>query len=93
MNANDVMIDLLEDNRRRLKRVFDTINDACLYWKPDLESNKIAITVWHMARIFDVFLTQQARGASSKEECWFRDGWSERSGYDPRGIGQYGWGC
>ena len=45
-----------------------------------------------MARIFDVFLTQQARGAPAEEECWFRGGWSERSGYDPRGIGQNGWG-
>ena len=92
MNANDVLIDLLEDNRRRLRRVFAAISDECLYWKPDPESNNIAITVWHMARIFDVFLTQHARGASAEEECWFRGGWSERSGYDPRGIGQNGWG-
>ena len=92
MNANDVLIDLLEDNRRRLRRVFDAINDECIYWKPDPHSNNIAITVWHMARIFDVFLTQQARGASAEEECWFRGGWSERTSYDPRGIGQNGWG-
>ena len=92
MNANDVLIDLLEDNRRRLQRVFDAINDECLFWKPDLQSNNIAITVWHMARIFDVFLTQQARGAPAEEECWFRGGWSERTGYDPRGSGQNGWG-
>ena len=92
MNANDVLIDLLADNRRRLGRVFDVINDQCIHWKPDLESNNIAVTVWHMARIFDVFLTQLARGASAEEECWFRGGWSERTDYDPRGIGQNGWG-
>ena len=92
MNANDVLIDLLEDNRRRLKRVFATMNDACINWKPDPESNNIVITVWHMARMFDVFLTQQARGEPAEEECWFRNGWVERTGYDPRGIGQNGWG-
>ena len=92
MNANDVLIDLLEDNRRRLKRVFDAINDQCIIWKPDPQSNNIAITVWHMARIFDVFLIQQAQGESAEEECWFQGGWSVRSGYDPRGIGQNGWG-
>ena len=92
MNANDVLIDLLEDNRRRLQRVFDSVNDECIYWKPDPESNSIAITVWHMARIFDVFLTQQAKGEPAQEEGWFRGGWLEQTGYDPRGIGQNGWG-
>ena len=34
MNANDVLIDLLEDNRRRLRRVFGVMSDECLVWKP-----------------------------------------------------------
>ena len=92
MNANEVLIDLLEDNQRRLQRVLNAISDECLYWKPDPQSNNIAITVWHMARIFDVFLIQQALGASAEDERWFLGGWSKRSGYDPRGIGQNGWG-
>lgn len=86
------MIDLLEDNRRRLHRVFDVMSDDCVYWKPDEATNNIEVTVWHMARIFDVFLTQQAIGSSAEEECWFRHGWAEKTGYDPRGIGQNGWG-
>ena len=89
MNANDVLIDLLEDN---LHRVFSVMNDECVYWKPDMETNNVAITVWHMARIFDVFLTQQAKGDLAEEECWCRHGWAEATGYDPRGIGQNGWG-
>jgi len=92
MNGNDVLIDLLEDNRRRLHRVFDVMSDECVYWKPDEETNSIENTVWHMARIFDVFLTQQAIGNSAEEEYWFRQGWAEKTGYDPRGIGQNGWG-
>ncbi|MEN8173410.1 MAG: DinB family protein [Chloroflexota bacterium] len=92
MNANDVLIDLLEDNRRRLKRVFDVMNDECVYWKPDRGTNNIAVTVWHMARIFDVFLTQQVKGDLPGEACWFRQGWAEQTGYDPRGIGENGWG-
>ena len=62
MNANDVLIGFLEDNGRRLHRVFNRMNDECVYWQPDMETNSIAITVWHMARIFDVFLTQQVKG-------------------------------
>jgi hypothetical protein len=92
MNGNDVLIDLLEDNRRRLQRVFNAISDDCVYWRPDQKTNNIEVTVWHMARIFDVFLTRQALGKQAAEECWFRGGWAEQTGYDPRGIGQYGWG-
>ena len=92
MNANDVIIDLLEDTRRRLRRVMGQISDECLYWTPDPEANSIAVTVWHMGRLFDVFLTQQARGQAAENECWMRLGWAERTGYDPRGIGRDGWG-
>ena len=83
MNANDVLIDLLEDNRRRLKRLVAGMSDDCLQWRPQAEANSIAITVWHMARIFDVFLTQQAKGEPPAEECWFRGGWAAQTGYDP----------
>ena len=92
MNANDVLIDLLEDNRRRLQRVFGLMSDDCLVWKPEADANSIAITVWHMARMMDVFLTQQARGDLPEEECWFQQGWAGQTGYDPRGTGQNGWG-
>jgi hypothetical protein len=92
MNANDVLIDLLEDNRRRLQRVYGTMSDECVSWKPEAEANNISITTWHMARILDVFLTQQANGDAPEKECWFRYGWSEQMGYDPRGCGQNGWG-
>jgi len=92
MNANDVLIDLLEDNQRRLKRLVAGMSDDCLRWRPHAEANSIAITIWHMGRIFDVFLTRQARGASPSEECWFRGGWAAQTGYDPRGLGQHEWG-
>jgi hypothetical protein len=92
MSANDVIIDLLEDNRRRLHRVLEQTCDACLHWTPDAEANSIAVTVWHMGRLFDVFFTQQAKGEPAENECWIRLGWAERTGYDPRGIGRDGWG-
>jgi len=92
MNANEVLVDLLEDNRRRLHRLLAVINDDCLTWRPEANANSIALTVWHMARIFDVFLIQQAKGNLPEEENWYRNGWAEQTGYDPRGIGQNGWG-
>ncbi len=92
MNANDVLLDLLEDNRRRLHRVFGDMSVDCVLWKPETDTNNIAVTIWHMARMFDVFLTQQAKGDLAGEECWFRHDWAGRTGYDPRGIGHNGWG-
>ncbi len=91
MNANEVLIDLLEDNRRRLKRAINAWSDDCLSWKPEPEANNMIITLWHMGRILDVFLNRQARGCPV-EEIWFQSGWAERTGYDPRGRGQNGWG-
>lgn len=92
MNTNQVLIDLLEDNRRRLKRLLEATSDECLFWRPEPDANNIAVTLWHMARMFDVFLTQQALGDPPDAECWQRNGWAVRTGYDPRGVGQNGWG-
>lgn len=87
-----MMIDFLDDNLRRLKRYLDKVNDDCLYWQPDAEANCIAVILWHMGRILDVFFHQLALGFPTEKQCWFRDGWAENSGYDPRGIGRDGWG-
>ena len=84
MIANDVLIDLLEDNRRRLLRLFNTLSDECVMWKPESDANNIIVTMWHMARIFDVFLMRQAKGCTSEEECWFQFGWAQQTGYDPQ---------
>jgi hypothetical protein len=92
MNANDVLIDLLEDNRRRVHRAFGAMTDDCLVWQPEAGANSITITLWHMARMLDVFLTRQAQGKPAEEECWFQQGWAAQTGYDPRGRGQNGWG-
>lgn len=91
-SANDVLIDILEDNRRRTKRALNNLDDACLYWSPDGEANSIAVTLWHMGRLLDVFFVRQAHGQPPLEECWIRNGWAERTGYHPHGIGRDGWG-
>jgi hypothetical protein len=87
MNANDVLIDLLHDNVRRLQRIMATMSEDCLHWTPDPEVNSIAVTAWHMGRLFDVFLTRQIRGQDATHEVWFINGWAKRTGYDPRAIG------
>jgi hypothetical protein len=84
MNADDVLVDLLKDYVRRLCRVMDAMNDDCLHWTPDPGANSTAVTVWHIGRLFDVFLTRHAQGKEATNEVWFSSGRAERIGYDPR---------
>ena len=92
LNGNQVMIDYLNDNMRRLGRLMAQVGDGALHWQPDPGANSIAVTIWHMGRLMDVFLTQHVKGEPSVDECWCRKGWAERANYDPRGIGRDGWG-
>ena len=92
LNGNEVMIDYLEDNRRRLKRALEDIDDHALRWQPDPRSNSIGVTMLHMGRLMDVFITQLVQDKPASEECWFKQGWVQRTGYDPRGLGLGGWG-
>jgi hypothetical protein len=92
LTGNDVMIDYLDDNLRRLKRYLESVDDECLHWLIDPESISIATILWHMGRILDVFFTQLALGYPSEKECWIAGGWVEKTGYDPRGLGRDGWG-
>ena len=74
--------------RERLK---DLEEDA-LEWRADDRGNNVRETVWHMARWIDV-LTRILGGTQPSTERWFTDGWAERTGYDPRGIGDDGLGA
>lgn len=92
MSANDVVIDYLDDSRRRLLRAMKDVSDDCLYWSPDGEANSIALVLWHMGRLLDVFVTQLVLGQLAESEQWLTQGWAEQTGYDSRGIGRDGWG-
>jgi uncharacterized damage-inducible protein DinB len=93
MTKADCLLELIEDDTRRLHQLLDDCPAACLRWSPDGQANSIAVTLWHTARIFDVFLTQHIRANPMEDEIWYTAGWSARSGYDPRGLGTLGWGA
>jgi len=56
-----------------------------LYWQPHRESNSIGVTVWHYTRWWDLYGTVALVGGNIEDQHWLRDGWLERTGYDPRG--------
>lgn len=80
-----------EDIGARLRRRIADLDDDALRWRADDGGNNVRETVWHMARWIDV-LGRIASGGPQSSERWFTDGWVERTGYDPRGIGTDGLG-
>ena len=92
MQGKDLLLDLLEDNTKRVHQLLDEISDKGLHWQPDPAANSIAVTLWHASRAFDVFMTQHIKNQSNEKEIWLQSGWAEKSGYDPRGLGTNGWG-
>ena len=93
MKRADCLLELIDDDKRRIHQLLDDCSAACLHWSPDGQANSIAVTLWHAARIFDVFLTQHIRANPVENEIWYTSGWNARSGYDPRGLGTLGWGA
>jgi len=92
LSGTEVMVDYLDDNLRRLKRQLINVSEDCLHWRVDAEANSIAVILWHMGRLLDVFFTQLALGIPSDEERWIAGGWAQKTDYDPRGLGRDGWG-
>jgi hypothetical protein len=92
VNVRLPLYELLADNARRIHLLLDVKDPTVLHWSPDREANSIAVLVWHVARVHDVFLTRNILAQPAEAEIWFRSGWMERADYDPRGLGTYGWG-
>jgi len=92
LSGIEVINNFIEDNLRRLNRVLEGIEDHGLHWKIDSKANSISVIIWHMGRFLDVFFTRFVKGLQVEDECWFVDGWADKTGYDPRGIGRDGWG-
>ena len=92
MNGIDILSDILQDNQRRIHWLLGEIDDDCLHWRPDPGANSIAITIWHCARVADVFFTQHILNEPATAELWSIQSWTEKTGYDPYGIGLNGWG-
>ena len=91
-NRAEMLADLFAFSYRWTRDAVAKMPEAMLRWRPDPEANTIALTVWHVARMTDIFKTRFIAGGAQDEELWFSGGWAERTGYDPRGIGIQGMG-
>jgi hypothetical protein len=91
MRETELMARWFEDVGARVREQLKGLDEDALEWRADDRGNNVRETVWHMARWIDV-LTRILGGTQPSTERWFTDGWAQRTGYDPRGIGDDGLG-
>ena len=80
-----------EDVGARVREQLSDLDQDAIEWRADERGNNVRETVWHMSRWIDL-LTRVIDGAEQSTERWFVDGWAQRTGYDPRGVGDKGLG-
>ena len=88
----ELLSELITDIYRDLHPIIQTCTSEELNWQPGVEANSIGVTLWHIARGLDLLGTRVLQSKSDEDELWHTNGWRERTGYDPRGIGYRGWG-
>jgi hypothetical protein len=87
-----MLADWVTDLRALIERQLARTPDAALHWRPARETNSIGDTVWHIARWLDL-VSMWLQNAAPERQHWMADGWAERTGYDPRGVGTDGLGA
>jgi hypothetical protein len=92
MTDLELLASLIDDLSRDLRPEIGPLTHEQLNWNPGPQANSIGVTLWHMARGMDFLAVRVLQSQPAEEELWHTNGWRERTGYDPRGIGYGGWG-
>ncbi len=93
MQDNELLAEWVNDLARDVRREIGRMSHANLYWQADPEANSVGITVWHISRTLDLLDARVLHNRQPEDEQWVTRGWSEKTGYDPRGIGYRGFGA
>ncbi len=93
MRDVEVLAGLVSDYAARLRRHTAGLTLEELRWQPDDEANSIGVTLWHVGRWLDLLTVRALQNRPPEEEQWFTRGWAEKTGYDPRGLGDGGLGA
>lgn len=88
----EMLADWVTDLHALIERQLARTPDPALHWRPARETNSIGDTVWHIARWLDL-VCMWLQNAAPERQHWMADGWAERTGYDPRGVGTDGLGA
>ena len=74
-----------------VRRRLDDLTEEQFLHRPGDLSNHVAFISWHCLRACDMQLAR-VRGVGPDGEVWQTGGFTERTGYDPRGLGARGMG-
>ena len=86
MNAIGYLTMQAEGIPAAVRRRIDDLDEDQLVWRPTPRATHIGFIMWHCLRACDWQLGR-VRGVTSDDEVWQTDGFRERTGYDPRGLG------
>lgn len=92
MTDVEILADLVSYFTRGIRRAVTGLSASEMAWQPDREGNSIGVTVWHCSRVLDVLKVQFLEQQPALAEQWYTQGWAQKTGYDPRGIGADGLG-
>ena len=90
--SGEMLAEWVTDLHALIERQLARTPDPALHWRPARETNSIGDTVWHIARWLDL-VCMWLQNAAPERQHWMADGWAERTGYDPRGVGTDGLGA
>ena len=91
--AAEALVDWLLDLEQEAVARLERLTDRECRWAPHPDANDVAVTFWHVARWLDVLAAIGAGTAPTLAvQAWERDGWRDRTGYDPAGLGHLGLG-
>ena len=83
ITVNQVVVGLLENVGRQIKRATDEATDEQLYYRPSADANHIAWLAWHLCRWQD----HMTASISGDLQVWQTGGWAERFGLSRRRVG------
>lgn len=90
--AFEVLVEWSLDLEEELAARLELMAPEDLAWQPHPDANSPGVTVWHVARWLDVLATRILPEPPRQQDLWHSDGWAERTGYEPGGVGFLGLG-
>ncbi|MGE0601186.1 MAG: DinB family protein [Dehalococcoidia bacterium] len=84
MAATDFMKQTLDFIHRGFRGAPESLTDEQLHFVPEGQSHSIAWTMWHAARIEDLFFQQLFQGKPAE---WDTGGWAAKTGLPEKGFG------
>jgi DinB family protein len=92
MTGVELLADLVASLVEGIHQAVTILSVPELTWRPDIEGNSIGVTVLHCSRGLDVLKVRFLEHKPAEAEQWHTQGWAQKTGYDPRGIGSGGLG-